>query len=1167
MKLRALQVYSVPGIDQPFRIEPETRDGTINLLTGPNGSGKTTVLRAIRGLLYPRLTDAEWLLAGTFLDADGRTLEVRNTGGTTTWYRAGQRIDPPHLPEERFAGCYMLTFEDVAGLDSDSERAVAARLARELTGGYDVRAVRRAFEWSAQRARKPAKAFEQARRERDAVKREQGGLGRDEARLEELQQELDAARERAAAVPRIEAAQDYLAARDERARVEAELAQLPKGVEHLQGDDVARLESLKEAIAAAEARREQARKDRRAAEGDRDATGLAGSAVDRDALQQPRAWLQQLESAAQRLEDARGQLEDAEAAVRARRGELGGDPDRTPAPVNAGTVRRAASALHTWRERAIEKRRLEQQRDELPSEREESASPETLRSARDALRAWLAAHDSAGRTSRRWVDWVALGIPLALAAGAAAWRIHWSYALLVAAGALGLVLHQLRLDPRRGERAARERFEASGLEAPADWTPESVRDALEAAEARLQRAEREEEAVERRRGLQRRIDALQDTLEGIESGLGGLAGEMGFDPRQLDAGLLAWLDAVEYHRQAVARREQARQQVETAGSRVASWRESVAGFLRAHELAPTASTPEPDELRAGLDRLEKRIERRDEAQARIEHEDRRMREAAEETERLRRQLGALFAERGLAEDDEQGLRLRAERFARYQELRDQRTAAVAREHAARERLADPAWETLLALAEAGESQALEARLQEARRAADEAARLSDEIAEINARVRQAQQDRRLATAEAEVQRARDELERAREDALHQTAGAFLVDEVEREVQAVQRPQALARAQAWFEAFTRYAFGFDIEPGDPPRFVAHDHASGATLGLGALSSGTRMQLLLAIRMGFALHAEGERGRLPLFVDHVLATSDPERFAQVAEAFRQVARDDGRQVFYLTADPAEASRWRQVLGDEHIHEIDVAEARGRAGALTDAGDVLEPPPTPLPDPGIDGEEALVEALAVAPVDPWREADAQHVFYVLRDRPARLRQVAQLGVRSIGQLRTMLARDALDEALEPGERGLLEARITGIAEWLAAWRQGRGHPISRAVLADSPMQRSSKFEDIVAKAEAVGWDPQALLDGLRAREVAGVRERMIDELEEYLRHDDRLPTRPALAPEERRQRVAEVLAGELGLEDAGDETRRLVARLERGVEARAAAGEAAQATAGAL
>ncbi len=51
MELRKVMVRQMPGVKEPFSVQPYSAH--LNLLVGPNESGKTTLCRAIRAILWP----------------------------------------------------------------------------------------------------------------------------------------------------------------------------------------------------------------------------------------------------------------------------------------------------------------------------------------------------------------------------------------------------------------------------------------------------------------------------------------------------------------------------------------------------------------------------------------------------------------------------------------------------------------------------------------------------------------------------------------------------------------------------------------------------------------------------------------------------------------------------------------------------------------------------------------------------------------------------------------------------------------------------------------------------------------------------------------------------------------------------------------------------------
>src|SRR5690606_37194719 len=102
---------------------------------------------------------------------------------------------------------------------------------------------------------------------------------------------------------------------------------------------------------------------------------------------------------------------------------------------------------------------------------------------------------------------------------------------------------------------------------------------------------------------------------------------------------------------------------------------------------------------------------------------------------------------------------------------------------------------------------------------------------------------------------------------------------------------------------RYELRLDQQ--DEPEFTAFDEVDRLERRLEELSSGTRVQLLLAVRVAFV--EQQEQGvMLPLLLDEVLGNSDDERARAIMAAAVELARE-GRQVFYFTAQADEVVRW--------------------------------------------------------------------------------------------------------------------------------------------------------------------------------------------------------------------------------------------------------------------
>ncbi|RMF24908.1 MAG: hypothetical protein D6760_02355 [Deltaproteobacteria bacterium] len=444
---------------------------------------------------------------------------------------------------------------------------------------------------------------------------------------------------------------------------------------------------------------------------------------------------------------------------------------------------------------------------------------------------------------------------------------------------------------------------------------------------------------------------------------------------------------------------------------------------------------------------------------------------------------------------------------------------------------------LARLAEAGDTASLEGRLEEFREAAASIEPITREIAGIEKEIADARQAGDLERARAERERAADDLRDCLERDWLVAAGRFVLTEVEREHADESRPEVLVRAAEWFARFTRHSFvlEFDRKHG----LHALETATGERRALSELSSGTRMQLLLAVRLAFTAAAERGFEPLPLFLDEALTTTDPERFAAVATALGELAADRERQVFYLTAQPADVALLERALG-ERPAVIDLAEVRRLSVAVSDPGELALPPTREVPSPEGMSAEQYAAALGVGPVRPFDPAESIHVLHVLRDDLGMVARLCDFGIERLGQLGSLLSSRAASAVVGDDRRQDLGLRVEIARCVMSAWREGRGRPVDRAVLEAAGV--SQTYLDPVSElAEELGGDGGALLAVLEERSdprTKGFRTKMVDRLREFFERDGYLDARPRLGTDDIRLRVLATLADALSSGQTSEE-----------------------------
>jgi uncharacterized protein YhaN len=1121
LHFRRLRVRRMPGVETPFTLE-DLAPG-VNLVHGPNGCGKSTSARAIEAVLWPRHAGAEAAsLAAEFAVAE-EAWSVSVDGTRVDQRRDAAPATPP-LPPADERDRYFLALHDLVHGDN---LAFAEVIRRESVGGFDLEAAAKAIEpRAAPRTRvgeageldAAASAVRAAEARQAAIRDEENSLADLEARL----------RSAVAAGSRLEVvgtAIEHARAREAEAEARIRLEPFPAVMERLRGDEAAALAEISErrtALAAELRREEEALAAARRAMAD---AGLPEGGLGGAFLPALRADLEILREAERGVSELERERKGAERRCIEERDRVGGVTDEARLGVlDLGGIGELADFARRTSELALERRGLEFRRDLLGDGGDEE-DPDPLREGARILRGWLRepAAPEADRRSRT------LGIVSAgtlLIAGLALAALH-PYALAVAAA--GLVLLLLVLFHRPVAPSARPAQEAEyrklGLDLPGSWTPEAVDTLLASLVERNSAAVRRRDRLREAGEMDARIRSLDREAEPLRQQQGDLAERLGLEP-SLDAGvffwtasrLVAWQQALSELAGVDGRIERARDEVR---ERRAALTERLAAFTDAR-LETTG------DIAGAVADLDDRQRRHAGAVSDAAH-------AAEAVSRFRGEIEECSARslevyRALEVDpgDEAAAASLCDRAAAYREAAAALRECVVAVRLTGERLAAAGAEAALFDAPAPE---LELETGTLRDRAEEAEDFRRRMVEIRQRVKQARESHDLETALERRDRARVALERARETDVRGIVAHALVEHVRRASRDEHLPEVFRRAQALFARIThgRYELRFSDE--ETPGFTAVDRVEGYHLSLDQLSSGTRVQLLLAVRVAFV--ETMERGiRLPLVLDEVLGNSDDERARAIMEAAIELVKD-GRQLFYFTAQFDEVQKWRGILGghpEVSFREIDLARERNLERRIA-----LPPPIRTFPAaerfPAPEGEDhhEYGRRIGIPSLDPAAaHAGGVHLWYLV-DRPEPLHRLLRLGLEWWGQVEGFLASGG-DRLLEDGLVSRLTRRARVAEEYLRLARVGRGLPVDRAALEESDAVTGGFLDRVDELAEELGRDPGALLRTLEEGHLARFRQSSIERLAAFLEERGYLDPREPLFPQEIRTGVLAAFASRL-------------------------------------
>ncbi|HEX9794364.1 MAG TPA: AAA family ATPase [Planctomycetota bacterium] len=919
MKLTRLHIRKIPGIDAPFTVSFGTG---LNLVSGPNASGKTSLTRAFQGVLWPDTVpgtgvdiDAAW----TDQDAELRT---ERSGRRVRWQRDGCDAAAPHLPGRQLAPCYVLGARDLLQDKSATDLGLAREIRRQMAGGFDVqRIAQEHFTIARDHGREVKSALEERRDSLTAVRSDFRQLSMEEDQnLVELLRVQSTAQEAQAMLPDLQVAVELAESRRELDSAESALRGFPSGMDQLQGDELDRLAEIGQDLARQKAALGEWEAAIQGAQDARRKNALPEGPIPGPELQASEARARRLRDLENEVRTRREEVDNRRAAADRAQKELAGQNPRTNLDIELPALEKLDQYLSRAESTRQHKASLQGSLDLLPRS-EHLKNEEALDIGANALRDWLAAAGRMPWWQRRLA--VALfgcaGAGAGVAAGMFLPLQELQTTLAPIAGALAfatlpMIIGGVSKDQRY---YAKDAFEKSKLDAPSEWSRNAVRDRLSELEVALAEIELAKKHEERRQYLNERLNEITKEEVELRGQRKALCDATGVDLKDNDLGLVDIARRVKTWREAATALAESEARLKTGEERCASLQNEVAQFLERHGFP---DSHDADQAAARLEELKERSRALREAESDEEDGRRQLERTHERTRELEKRITTVYTTAKLRDRDQDEMRHRLRRLPEYRNWRHEVDRLRGQARAYQAKLSSHPELQNLGLDEVKRREA------ETRDLAGRLATTSGDIGKIQERIGQARQGHRLEEALAAMRETQEGLGEAREVALLCEAGRFLLQDVEQEFEQESRPSVLRRAMKLFHEFTRGQYLLRFVEGDPPEFQAMEVGTGRPHSLAELSDGVRVQLLLAVRLAFASEAAGGF-ELPLFLDDALALADVDTFRAVSEAVLALVAG-GRQVFYMSARPEGLEHLKALClewGIEAPTTVDLTKAR--------------------------------------------------------------------------------------------------------------------------------------------------------------------------------------------------------------------------------------------------
>ncbi len=1121
----------------------------VNVIYGSNASGKTTLAQAIRAILWPEDAGEEFPIASAQFELGGSAWRVELEGGQCSYEKDHAPASRPSLPPSAHGPRYHLYLHDLLRGEGQEED-FARQILQEAQGGIDVEAAagELGFEVPSRRTAQITTDVESLRQKRDKTRGDQKELRRKEGALDDLKEKRAEAREAARRALAIRQAKEVARARRAYEEAEATLEEFPSVMGEVQGDEEETIESLQEKVRQAEEDIQEAEGQIESAEETIEESPIPDEGLPEGRVEELRTVATTIQEQEREVRRRRTDLEEAEQR----------EEDRWKR-LPTGTEKEAAASIDLPELEEVEahakategfrgRKEAFETAEELFAGAEPDTPAETLRDGLRQLHRWLQRPGQTDQTSQKSQDGASLprwiggagglvvlvsGVALVLIGSGPTAMIG---ALLAVVGALILGAEWWRgggspESKDEGKRSLHEEeFSRLGLPEPSEWSREAVEDHSDALFKRLREAQVESERQETWTRLQPEYEGLSGTAEELKEERNRLAEEMGIEP---DVGshslfvLLERLSRWQAARDEVSAKEtalsKAREQAEKCRTRLNE-------ALETYDLGPAEDA---SQAQRAVEALETARNEFQEAARELESAREKKRGAVGDRDEAQKQIRGLYERLGLEHGAEDELRDLVSKHEDYQDAADEKREAKAELSAAlgqlRREEAHAEW-----MEEATE-EALTRALQDAQSEAEKEEKHVQEIESIKHQIEDAREEGTLEELQARYRGRRNELAGERREDFEKAVGSVLADFVGEKTRDRGLPPVFHRARDLFAEITGHRYWLTLDR-ESAVFRAEDTVYEKTFGLEELSSGTQVQLLLAVRIAF-LETQEQACRLPLVLDETLANSDEERARAIIDAVKTIC-EEGRQVFYLTAQADEVQKWQASLSGqegpghtviplEELDARDLPEPGGDGAAVP-----VRNAPENLPGPDDASHEELKGALEVPGWSPRQPVGRLHLWYLV-ESPAPLTDLLKSGTRTWGQLgsRHQLGGTGATP-FEEEEFRRVQARAQSVSSWKEAWHVGRGEPVGREALEATDAVTETFIDGVTEIAKEQDGNAEAVLQVIRERKderVKGFRSSKADDLEEYFLEHGYLVSQDPLSSEEMWQRVLADLSEE--------------------------------------
>ncbi|MCY4672647.1 MAG: hypothetical protein OXD43_02580 [Bacteroidetes bacterium] len=891
----------------PFDLYLSGLSPHLNIVFGPNGSGKTTIANALNGLLLPSTGRAVKLYGQANLGFSNQTLYLDVKGARARCRINARTVDRSELSQFLRPKSYHLSLQELLPEKND-DNELAREIIKQANGGFDIVAAGKKLGFNLQKRynkTSEAKEFEALSEKLQSVIQEQRSLQQQKNQRESLSKELHLSIEAGRHANLIEKIIQWRSADAEYKEARSKANAYPIVIRSSQdlANAIKRAEELTKNIDRLKREVDEGIRTIERVQRNLKGNRLSPNGLEPGALQLLVSQVRDFSEKYRKLEELKETQQAAEKQALDAWKRLGGllPEGWQPAFTREDLAQLQGYAKdfgsHTQKKQALEKLKILLGADKTNNG---SADGNKLRDAqRDILQWILALRDETPQQRRTRTILLATtiaSVAMALSIGIA---VHPSgyFGLLIS-----LLIGWAYILLRSGHRPQISSSQKSNIkrllpELSENPDPDVLQAGLDQLTEERSKAQLDALKLDESLRIERSLVSMSEQQSELEAHKDKLTNTINLDPPtditsliELVGSILNWQEYNDRARELTHRCEQVSAHYSTLLEKVGSTFEQY-GYEK-------PVNPRDAERLLDIVRNDDDAAKRD--RDRLIQEKRGVETTQRNLGNHESQYAKLFKDLELEVGDLPGLAACARQFAEWKEADSRRNDLRVRAETL-----EPSRKLLREHESLLELENLEDELEAARSKSAQQRGLQDRLTRLDAEIERTEKGRSLENALAEKENKRVKLESVRNDKAAKAVGQTILETL-RDSAIKNAPPVFQRAQENFERVTDNRYTLSIP--EDNTFGARDNQLERDFDLTKLSSATRVQLLLSVRLAF-VETQETSYRLPLTLDETLANSDDQRAQAIIKTMSTLATD--RQVFYFTAQEDEVSKWKDYV----------------------------------------------------------------------------------------------------------------------------------------------------------------------------------------------------------------------------------------------------------------